>query len=192
MSSPLLDVDANARNKASKPGQKSRIPNPTPANHSGSAGRRSPFTVSSTGSPRYIGLSPPLRALVSPPVASKLPRTSQKVSHKVSQIRAPKVLGRNGTSSIQRSSLPLRDARTLLATNTPTNTVSARLFTTREVKTNLVGHEQAESPLKPRQATSESTDCANNRSEQSSKGPTNTGRRRVRHPVQNRLAHSLA
>jgi hypothetical protein len=79
MSIPLVDIDANPRQSGFKPTEEvSKIPSPPNTRLSGSASRRNPFSVSSTGSPRYVAmpaLYKPVTSSTSTPT-SKLPRKS--------------------------------------------------------------------------------------------------------------------
>lgn len=77
MSTPLVDIDANARHagfRTTKEG--SKIPSPPKIQRSGSTDRRSPFSVSTTGSPCYTAMPTGSKAVVSPTPMSKLPRKS--------------------------------------------------------------------------------------------------------------------
>ena len=116
MSSPLLNIDANARPADSKPARGSKIPSPPAAQNVGSTGYRSLFSVSAKGSPRYTAVSPPPKTAVPPPVTSKLPRKSYTSTH-VPTIKTVQ----HGAG--QRSSLPTRGVRTSLAQSTPAYSV---------------------------------------------------------------------
>ncbi|KAJ8114072.1 hypothetical protein OPT61_g3951 [Boeremia exigua] len=77
MSAPLVDIDANPRQPALRLTEEgSKIPSLTKAPRSGSASRRSPFSVSTTGSPCYTALSVTTKAVMSPAHMSRLPRKS--------------------------------------------------------------------------------------------------------------------
>jgi len=77
MLAPLVDVDANPRQPGFKPTKAgSKIPNPPRSQRSGSADCRSPFSVSTTGSPCYTATSTtPNNNMLHAPT-SKLPRKS--------------------------------------------------------------------------------------------------------------------
>lgn len=77
MATPLIDIDANPRQpgfKSTKIG--SKIPSPPKFQRTGSAGRRAPFSVSTTGSPCYVATPTDAKAVVSPTPTSRLPRKS--------------------------------------------------------------------------------------------------------------------
>lgn len=77
MSTPLIDVDANPRQPGFKPVKEgSKIPSPPKFQRVGSTGRRSPFSVSTTGSPCYTAMPTHPKVVVSPTPTSKLPRKS--------------------------------------------------------------------------------------------------------------------
>ncbi|CAO2657810.1 Nn.00g070700.m01.CDS01 [Neocucurbitaria sp. VM-36] len=115
MSSSPLDTDANTRDTGSRFHKASQIPNPPVANRASGSGRRSPFSVSATGSPRLMPMSPPPRTTVSPAVTSKIPRKSQTPVHD----NTPGVNKSSGLPILQHSSLPTYGARTPMATPTP-------------------------------------------------------------------------
>lgn len=74
MSTPLIDVDANPRQPDFKPVKEgSKIPSPPKFQRVGNTGRRSPFSVSTTGSPCYTAMPTHPKAVVSPTPTSKLP-----------------------------------------------------------------------------------------------------------------------
>ncbi|UPX13173.1 uncharacterized protein EKO05_0003697 [Ascochyta rabiei] len=77
MSKPLVDVDANPR----QPGfraikDSSKIPSPPQFQRSSRTGGRSPFSVSTTGSPCYTVMPQATEVVVSPTPTSRLPRKS--------------------------------------------------------------------------------------------------------------------
>ncbi|XPS79879.1 hypothetical protein M3J09_011849 [Ascochyta lentis] len=77
MSTPLVDIDANPRQpgfRAIKDG--SKISSPPKFQQSDGTSRRSPFSVSTTGSPCYTVMPPTTKVVVSPTPTSRLPRKS--------------------------------------------------------------------------------------------------------------------
>ncbi|KAJ4404498.1 hypothetical protein N0V91_005842 [Didymella pomorum] len=75
MSTPLIDIDANPRQPGFNPTKMgSKIPSPPKFQRTGSAGRRAPLSVSTTGSPYYITMPMYAKAVVLPTPTSKLPR----------------------------------------------------------------------------------------------------------------------
>jgi hypothetical protein len=77
MSTPLSDIDVNPRQPGFKPLKMgSKIPSPPKFQRTGSTDLRSPFSVSTTGSPCYIATPTDTKAVVSPTPTSKLPRKS--------------------------------------------------------------------------------------------------------------------
>ena len=71
MPAPLLDTNANPRQAGFRSTQPSKIPSPPKAQRD----RRSPFSASTTGSPRYTAMSVSSKTTVTPK-ASKIPRRS--------------------------------------------------------------------------------------------------------------------
>lgn len=77
MSSPLVEVDTNPQQTSSKLNKDgSRIPSPPKRPRGGSSDRRSPFSVSATGSPCYTAIPLTTRTVISPAPVSRLPRKS--------------------------------------------------------------------------------------------------------------------
>ncbi|KAL6708809.1 hypothetical protein ACN47E_002216 [Coniothyrium glycines] len=116
MSSPLTDVDTNTRHVSSKSVRGSKIPSLPTAQRGSTVGRRSPFSVTFTGSPQHDARSTPASSSMSPPIMSKLPRKS----HVPTQLPTSKILLPGKPAGMQQLSVPSR-ARASVAKAAPTH-----------------------------------------------------------------------
>jgi hypothetical protein len=124
MSMSLVDIDANSRQPGFKPSkQGSMIPGAPKFQQSGSTGRRSPFSVSMTGSPSYTAMPTATKTVMSPTPASKLPRKSTPTQSAFS-----KSYTYGSRSTMLRTSLPrAREGLKPSATAVPANSVCIHL-----------------------------------------------------------------
>jgi hypothetical protein len=140
MPPPLLDIDANPRQAGFRSTPPSKIPSPPKAQRD----RRSPFSASTAGSPRYTAMSVSSKTTVTPKT-SKIPRRSTPTL-----VTPPSGNTKSRNSSAQYQRLPSSNAmRKSPTTSSSLNSVRTPRHCFSNITADRVGTKEALPPVEP-------------------------------------------
>jgi hypothetical protein len=169
MPPPLLDIDANPRQAGFRSTPPSKIPSPPKAQRD----RRSPFSASTAGSPRYTAMSVSSKTTVTPKT-SKIPRRSTPTL-----VTPPSGNTKSRDNSAQYQRLPSSNAmQKSPATSSSLNSVRTPRHCFLSITADRVGTKEALPPVKPQQTSTEPTICTSCELEESPKSSADASRRR--------------